>query len=68
MKKLLILGGVLILLKVINILNISWWLITLPLWIVPVSVLTVIIGILILIALAVIFDDFDLKKLSLNNE
>ena len=62
MKKLLILGGVLILLKVINILNISWWLITLPLWIVPVSVLTVIIGILILIALAVIFDDFDLKN------
>lgn len=59
MKKLLLLGGVLILLKLTNVLNISWWLITLPLWIVPVTGLTVIIGILILITLAVIFDDKD---------
>lgn len=55
MKKLLILGGILVLLKVTNVLNISWWLITLPLWIVPVSVLTVVLAVLILISLSVIF-------------
>jgi hypothetical protein len=57
MKKLLILGCILILLKSFNVLNISWWLVTLPLWIVPGSALAAIIGILILVILADTFGD-----------